>query len=250
MSPLLFGELPCCAPKLWLNWPWSSESLLFCVAEQDCYPPPCTRTATAAAPTPTLQLREWDVTDLARCHIWHSNLRGRLAYWFACVCYSKLWLAFAKEPALLHTSLNCVARKFSASRARINQRVPSTKTTLLDLLKKVCLWKNKVSWSFFTQNSSVFIMHKANWGINKEAKFGTCKTVAQCQRCRSSIVSVKLDFISSQCLFWWKDRMIAFRTIWLLLDWAISAVRWWEIRQFAQVFFKVKKINSKRYTKL
>lgn len=148
--PLCTETLAELAMKLW-------KSFILCSWTRLLSPLP-TRTATAAAPTPTLQLGEWDVTDLARCHIWHSNLRGSLAYWFACVCYSKLWLAFATEPALLHTSLNCVARKFSASRARINQRVPLTKTTLLDFFKKVCFWKNKVSSRFFVQTK--FCFHK------------------------------------------------------------------------------------------
>lgn len=148
--PLLFGQTPRCvlkslaelAMKRWkfyIVWSWTRlRSLL-------PHPPPPRQShaAPAAAPTPTLQLGEWDVSDLARCHIWHHAQRERDAYWSACACYSKLWLPFATEPAPLHTSLNCVARKFSASRARINQRVPLTKTTLLDLLRKVCLSKTK-----------------------------------------------------------------------------------------------------------
>lgn len=160
-DPLLCTEsLAQLAMKFW-------KSYIVCSWTRLCFtpttPPQRTHTRTnshtalTAAPTPTLQLREWDVTDLARCHIWHSTRRKRPAYWSACVRDSKLWLAFATAPAPLHTSLNCVARKFSASRARINQRAPLTKTTLLDLLKKVCLWKANFPQVSLYKNSSVFI---------------------------------------------------------------------------------------------
>lgn len=100
-------------------------------------------------------------------------------------------LPFATEPAPLHTSLNCVARKFFASRARINQRVPLTKNTLLDLLKKVCLLKTKFPQVSLSKSSYFYYrsLHKANYGINKEENGGCCNAVAQCQR----LVSAELD---------------------------------------------------------
>lgn len=141
----------CCKPPaVWPQPPavhWGSgwidhkvvEVLLLCVSEQGF--------------TPQLQLQhphyssEWNARRV-RCHrpsaLSHMTLKSEhsVAYWFACVRYSKLWLAFATKPAPLHTSLNCVARKFSANCARINQRFLSTGTSLLLCqLKKLCLWK-------------------------------------------------------------------------------------------------------------
>lgn len=108
------------------------EVLLLCVSEQGFAPP-------LQLPHPLYSF-EWS-TRRVRCHrpsaLSHMTLKSEhsVAYWFACVRYSKLWLAFATKPAPLHTSLNCVARKFSANCARINQRFLSTGTSLLCQLK-------------------------------------------------------------------------------------------------------------------
>lgn len=63
----------------------------------------------------------------------HMTLKSkrRVAYWLGFACDSELWLAVSMKPASFHTSLNCVARKFSANCARINQRFLSKETFLL-----------------------------------------------------------------------------------------------------------------------
>lgn len=143
-SPLLCTEgLTELATKFWRSY--------YCVKVKKASPPPL------QLPHPHYSL-EWSARRV-RCHrpstLSHMTLKSKrsAAYWFACVRDSKLWLAFAAEPAPLHTSLNCVARKFSANCARINQRFLSTGTSLLCLLKK--LWKEVLfQLQFLYKNSS------------------------------------------------------------------------------------------------
>lgn len=63
----------CCALRVRLKWPWSSGGLVI-VCQWSPRPPTnhrgSSRTHTAAR---SEAQGEWDVTDLARCHIWHSN---------------------------------------------------------------------------------------------------------------------------------------------------------------------------------
>lgn len=100
-----------------------------------------------------------------RCHrpstLSHMTLKSEnsVAYWFACVRYSKLWLAFASKPAPLHTSLNGVARKFSANCARINQRVPLTERHCCICQRKFVFGKIKfcLNLSFFVQKKFFFL---------------------------------------------------------------------------------------------
>lgn len=143
------GAPPCCvatASRCALRVGWfGHEALIRCGLTIVCQ---WTKLHSLAFPPPQLPhySLEWSVRRV-RCHrpstLSHMTLKSEhsVAYWFAYVRYSKLWLAFATKPAPLHTSLNCVARKFSANCARINQRFLSTETSLLCLFKKVCLWK-------------------------------------------------------------------------------------------------------------
>lgn len=132
-----------CAPRCRVPLPLCSHSLLLCTEGpaqmtmklwRSCY---CVSVIPAPSHQSPQQLphphcsSEWSARRV-RCHrpctLSHMTLQSEhsVAYWFARVRYSKLWLAFAAKPAPLHTSLSRVARKFSANCARINQRFLST----------------------------------------------------------------------------------------------------------------------------
>lgn len=149
VSPLLFSQRPCCALRVWLNWPWRSGGLIIVWK--------CTRLCSLTPPLSPLQLPlpNYSLESVrgVRCHrpstLSHMTLKSEnsVAYWFACVRYSKLWPAFASKPAPLHTSLNGVARKFSANCARINQRVPLTERHCCICQRKFVFEKLSFVWT-------------------------------------------------------------------------------------------------------
>lgn len=118
-----------CALSVQPNWPWHFGNLIV-VCDW-------TRLSSLLSLFPLPQVPHTAAMSEVRCHRRgtrsHMTLKSkrRVAYWLGFACDSELWLAVSMKPASFHTSLNCVARKFSANCARINQHFLSKETFLL-----------------------------------------------------------------------------------------------------------------------